>query len=113
MQPNKNIFRGWSILNSILKLNDLGNFTIDAIRHELIKSLDGLDFTTSNMNIDSFELQDTIKDDLAYTYNRDTNVTDSVVRRSESLNQVSIMNNKISNKNINNESTNLHINPIK
>ena len=46
VQPSKNIHVGWSTLNDILKLNNLGDYSIDEIRGELAESLDGLDFST-------------------------------------------------------------------
>ena len=50
---------------------------------------------------------------IVHDLSRETNETDLIVRRSESLRQVSLMNKKINNKNIISQSDNLQTNVTK
>ena len=90
IKPTKNIFEGWSILNSILKLNNLGNYNISTIRNSLFKSLQNIDFNSSknkkikNKNSNSIANNQIYKNTLRHIY-----ASDQIVRRSKSLNLTS------------------------
>ena len=113
VQPSKNIHVGWSILNDILKLNNLGDYSIDEIRGELAESLDGLNFSTPVSDMSDINSNNDMENVIVHDLSRETNETDLIVRRSESLRQVSLMNKKINNKNIISQSDNLQTNVTK
>ncbi len=113
VQPSKNIYTGWSALNNILKLNNLGDYSIDDIRSELAKSLDNLDFSISTKNMSDINIHNDSEKVIVHESSRDTNETDLIVRRSESLRQVSLIINKLDNKNMNSQSGNSHSSSIK
>ena len=103
VQPSKNIYEGWSILNKILKLNNLGDYSVANIRDELKKSLEGLDFNMSKTDMSNINISPYIENKILKESYRETNQTDLIVRRSESLNQATKIKNKLNYKNMNNE----------
>ena len=103
VQPSKNIYEGWSILNKILKLNNLGDYSMTNIRDELKKSLEGLDFNMSKTDMSNINTSPYIENKILKESYRETNQTDLIVRRSESLNQATKIKNKLNYKNMNNE----------
>ncbi|MDB4090200.1 molybdopterin-dependent oxidoreductase, partial [Gammaproteobacteria bacterium] len=103
VQPSKNIYEGWSILNKILKLNNLGDYSVANIRDELKKSLEGLDFNMSKTDMSNTNISPYIENKILKESYRETNQTDLIVRRSESLNQATKIKNKLNYKNMNNE----------
>ena len=113
VQPRKNIHTGWYALNNILKLNNLGDYSIDGIRSELVNSLDGLDFSAPISNMSNINVSSDVENVTVHESYRKTNETDLIVRRSESLRQASLMNKKFNNKNMNTQSENLHVNLTK
>ncbi|MBT5640211.1 MAG: NADH-quinone oxidoreductase subunit NuoG, partial [Rhodobiaceae bacterium] len=100
VQPSKNIYEGWSILNKILKLNNLGDYSVTNIRDELKKSLEGLDFNMSKTDMSNINTSPYIQNKILKESYRETNQTDLIVRRSESLNQATKIKNKLSYKNM-------------
>ena len=113
VQPRKNIHTGWHALNDILKLNNLGDYSIDGIRSELVNSLDGLDFSAPISNMSNINVSSDVENVTVHESYRETNETDLIVRRSESLRQASLINKKFNNKNMNTQSENLHVNLTK
>jgi len=107
VQPSKDIHEGWSILNNISILNNFGDYTIDTIRNELEESLKKIDFSLSAIDIDSIDASNMVEDNVIDKFTRDTYDTDMIVRRSESLNKVSLSKHKPSIKNITNEPKNI------
>ena len=103
VQPSKNIYEGWSILNKILKLNNLGDYSVANIRDELKKSLEGLDFNMSKTDMSNINISPYIENKILKESYRETNQTDLITRRSESLNQATKIKNKLNYKNMNNE----------
>ena len=95
VNPNKNIFEGWSILNSLIKMNNLGDYNISSIRSFLLKSLQNIDFNCSKnkklKNIDSKPITNNhiYKNTLRHIY-----ASDQIVRRSKSLNLTEQSHNK-------------------
>ena len=113
VQPSKNIHKGWLILNNILKLNNLGDYSMTDIRDELKKSLEGLDFNMSQIDMGDTSAAPYIESLVSQESYRETNETDLIVRRSKSLNQAKKIKNKLSYKNMGNELKKLHIDIIK
>ena len=113
VQPSKNIYAGWSILNDILKLNNLGDYSITDIRNELKKSLEDLDFNMSEIDMSNSNNSPYIENQIPEESCRETNETDLIVRRSCSLNQATQIKNKLSYKNMDNELKKLHVDAIK
>ena len=113
VQPSKNIHTGWRALNDVLKLNNLGDYSIDGIRSELVNSLDGLDFSAPISNMSNINVSGDVEHATIHESYRETNETDLIVRRSESLRQASLINKKFNNKNMNNQSEKLHVNLTK
>ena len=113
VQPSKNIHTGWRALNDVLKLNNLGDYSIDGIRSELVNSLDGLDFSAPISNMSNINVSSNVENVTVHESYRETNETDLIVRRSESLRQASLINKKFNNKNMNNQSEKLHVNLTK
>ena len=109
VEHSKNIYKGWSILNNILKLNSLGDYSVTNIRDELKKSLEGLDFNISKTDMSSINTSPYIENEILKESYRETNQTDLIVRRSESLNQATKIKNKLSYKNMSNEFKKPHI----
>ena len=95
VNPNKNIFEGWSILNSLIKMNNLGDYNISSIRNFLLKSLQDIDFNYSKnnkiKNINSKPIANNYiyKNTLRHIY-----ASDQIVRRSKSLNSTEQSHNK-------------------
>lgn len=95
VNPNKNIFEGWSILNSLIKINNLGDYNISSIRSFLLKSLQNIDFNYSknkklkNINSKPIENNYIYKNTLRHIY-----ASDQIVRRSKSLNSTEQSHNK-------------------
>ena len=113
VQPSKNIHIGWRALNDVLKLNNLGDYSINGIRSELVNSLDGLDFSAPISNMSNINVSGDMEHATMHESYRETNETDLIVRRSESLRQASLINKKFNNKNMNNQSKKLHVNLTK
>jgi len=113
VEHSKNIYEGWSILNNILKLNSLGDYSVTNIRDELKKSLEGLDFNMSKTDMSNINTSPYIENKTSKESYRETNQTDLIVRRSESLNQATKIKNKLSYKNMRNEFKKSHINITK
>jgi NADH-quinone oxidoreductase subunit G len=95
VNPHKNIFEGWSILNSLIKMNNLGDYNISSIRSFLLKSLQNIDFNYSKnkkiKNINSKPITNNYiyKNTLRHIY-----ASDQIVRRSKSLNSTEQSHNK-------------------
>ena len=95
VNPNKNIFEGWSILNNLIKMNNLGDYNISSIRSFLLKSLQNIDFNYSknkkfkNINSKSITNNYIYKNTLRHIY-----ASDQIVRRSKSLNLTEQSHNK-------------------
>ena len=113
VQPSKNIHTGWLALSDILKLNNLGDYSIDGIRSELVNSLDDLDFSAPIANMSNINVSGDVEHVTTHESYRETNETDLIVRRSESLRQASLINKKFNNKNMNTQSEKLNVNLTK
>ena len=66
-----------------------------------------IDFSLSAIDIDSIDASNMVEDNVIDKFTRDTYDTDMIVRRSESLNKVSLSKHKPSIKNITNEPKNI------
>ena len=85
VKPNKNIFTGWSILNELLKINNIGDYSMDSLRKEIQENIIGINFKSS------FTLKNNnkkTKENLSKIFKltkRETYYSDPIVRRSPSL----------------------------
>ena len=85
VKPSKNIFTGWSILNELLKINNLGDYSMDSLRKEIQENIISINlksnFTFKNNNKKT-------KENLSEIFKltkRETYYSDPIVRRSPSL----------------------------
>jgi NADH-quinone oxidoreductase subunit G len=85
VKPSKNIFTGWSILNELLKINNLGDYSMDSLRKEIQESIIGINFK-SNFTLKNNNKK--TKENFSKIFKltkRETYYSDSIVRRSPSL----------------------------
>ena len=85
VKPSKSIFTGWDILNELLKINDLGNYSMNSLRKEIQENIIDINLKSN------FSLRDNNKkpkENLSKVFKltkRETYYSDPIVRRSPSL----------------------------
>ena len=82
---DKNIYEGWDILSQIIADNNLGSYSYDTIREELIRSINDVDYSLNNLSNHSLNQDNKKNDDIFILSKRHIYKSDSIVRRSESL----------------------------
>ena len=75
--------------------------------------MDGLDFSAPISNMSNINVSGDVEHVTTHESYRETNETDLIVRRSESLRQASLINKKFNNKNMNTQSEKLNVNLTK
>ena len=89
VESSKNIFEGWDILNQILSSNNITKYNYDDIRKELISSIDGISHTELNLSSTALTKKYDSSHNLFILSRRHIYKSDSIVKRSESLQMTS------------------------
>jgi len=85
VKPNKNIFTGWSILNELLKINNIGDYSMDSLRKEIQENIIGINFKSSfTFKNNNKKTKENLSKIFKLT-KRETYYSDPIVRRSPSL----------------------------
>tara|TARA_B100001057_G_scaffold81281_2_gene76656 strand:- start:13120 stop:15372 length:2253 start_codon:yes stop_codon:yes gene_type:complete len=93
VKPNREVFKGWDVLNRLSIMNNLKSHTINEIRNNLSETLSNIDFnkrnTSKKISQNNENKSQIYKNTLRHIYS-----TDQIVRRAKSLNNTTQANNK-------------------